>query len=100
MNGWTGIIRKDWSGSMEKEHDFLGKVTTWKMSPEELAAYREKYPPKMPLSGQKRRYWKRISKEIYMKFRRQGLTDGQILNKFPGLNMGHLVACKERWEID
>lgn len=85
----------------EREHkpQYLGQVTTWQMTPEELAAYREKYPPKMPLKGQKRKYWKRISKEIYIKFKNQGLTDRQILNKFPGVEMGHLVAAKKRWGV-
>ncbi|WP_306010499.1 hypothetical protein [Bacillus sp. MMSF_3328] len=82
------------------EHDYLSKVTTWQMTPEELAAYREKYPPKMPLSASKKRLWKRITKEQYMKYKKQGLTIGQIANKFPGISREHIKACIERWGVE
>lgn len=32
----------------------IGKVTTWQMTPEELAAYRKKHPPK-PKDEQKKK---------------------------------------------
>jgi len=33
----------------------IGKVTEWKMTPEELAAYKKKYPPKPNQDKQKKR---------------------------------------------
>lgn len=83
-----------------EEKAFLGQVTTWQMTPEELAAYREKYPPRMPLKDGKRRMWKRVTKEQYMKYRRQGLSIGQITNKFPGISREHLQSCVDRWGVE
>lgn len=32
----------------------IGKVETWQMTPEQLAAYRKKYPPKSDIKSKKR----------------------------------------------
>lgn len=81
------------------KYDPITKVTTWQMTPEELAAYRAKYPPKAK-QVKRAKDWKRITKEIYLQHRKNGLSKMQIVNKYSGLTIQILEACIERWGVE
>ncbi|PFP29376.1 hypothetical protein COJ96_10755 [Bacillus sp. AFS073361] len=78
-----------------------GKVTTWYMTPEELEAYKKKHPISKPISElNKAKRWKRLSKEMYNKYRREGFTDLQICTRINGMTLDILEKSKKRWGVE
>jgi len=78
-----------------------GKVTTWYMTPEELDAYKKKHPIIKPFTeANKTKRWKRITKEMYNKYRREGFSDAQICSRIHGMTLDILEKSKKRWGIE
>lgn len=77
-----------------------GEVTTWQMASEQLEEYKRNHPPLMPLKDKRVIRWHRITKQIYQKYKRQGLTDPQVCSRIPGITLAYLQDAKKRWGID